>query len=60
MRHLLNSRGDFAKNTESRCGEVRFVHPGYGAAGVGILPKQRPSKARRKKKKCTLQFIPLG
>ena len=43
----------FGRNRESRSSEVRRLHPGYGTAGVGILPKQRPSKARRKRPKCT-------
>jgi hypothetical protein len=43
----------FGRSRESRSREVRSVHPGYGTAGVRILPKQRPSKARRKREKCT-------
>jgi len=30
---------------------VRFLHLGYGTAGVGILPKQRPSKSTAEKGK---------
>ncbi len=39
----------FGRNRESRSREVRFSHPGYGTAGVGILPKQRPSKCAAEK-----------
>jgi hypothetical protein len=39
----------FGRNRESRSREVRFLHPGYGTAGVGILPKQRPSKCAAEK-----------
>ena len=40
------------RNRESRSREVRIWHPGYGTAGVGILPKQRPSKCTAEKGKC--------
>lgn len=40
----------FGRNRESRSREVRRLHPGYGTAGVGILPKQRPSKSAAEKK----------
>lgn len=43
----------FGRNRESRSREVRFLHPGYGTAGVGILPKQRPSKCVAEKEKCS-------
>jgi hypothetical protein len=46
------TRGVFGRNRESRSREVRFLHPGYGTAGVGILPKQRPSKSAAEKGKC--------
>ena len=45
---------DFGRNRESRSREVRSLHPGYGTAGVGILPKQRPSKYAAEKDKCTV------
>ena len=41
----------FGRNRESRSREVRSMHPGYGTAGVGILPKQRPSKGEAEKEK---------
>ena len=48
----------FGRNRESRSREVRRLHPGYGTAGVGILPKQRPSKcAAEKEKNVARQFI---
>ena len=34
----------FGRNRESRIREVRTLHPEDGTAGVGILPKQRPSQ----------------
>jgi len=39
----------FGRNRESRSREVRFLHPGHGTAGVGILPKQRPRKSGEEK-----------
>ena len=45
----IESHEPSAWNRESRSCELRSLHPGYGAAGVGILPKERPSKSTAEK-----------